>query len=145
MPGDPKITEVSPGEFFLEQDGTRRRAFVALDGDIRWVFFEGHVYQLEVDQGAARLKPGASTTGRRPHVGMPGAVTAPMPATVLRIQTSPGAVVKKGDTLFVLEAMKMEMPLRSPQDGTIETIHCREGELVQPGVSLVDFKEISEG
>lgn len=64
-----------------------------------------------------------------------------MPATVLRIQTKPGAVVKKGDTLLVLEAMKMEMPLRSPQDGTIAAVHCSEGQLVQPDVSLVEFRE----
>jgi 3-methylcrotonyl-CoA carboxylase alpha subunit len=64
-----------------------------------------------------------------------------MPATVLRIQTSPGAVVKKGETLLVLEAMKMELPLRAPQDGTIAAVHCSEGQLVQPGVSLVEFTE----
>jgi 3-methylcrotonyl-CoA carboxylase alpha subunit len=62
-----------------------------------------------------------------------------MPATVLRIQTAPGAVVKKGDTLIVLEAMKMEMPLRAPQDGTVAAVHCTEGQLVQPEVTLVEF------
>jgi biotin carboxyl carrier protein len=146
MPQEPPVIEVSPGELILERDGRRMRMFVATDGDVSWVFFEGHVYQLEIAEQAARLKPGATMTGATPtarkrHAGMPGAVTAPMPATVLRIQTSPGAVVKKGDTLLVLEAMKMEMPLRSPQDGTIEAVHCREGQLVQPEVSLVEFKE----
>jgi biotin carboxyl carrier protein len=136
MGGDAKVTEVSPGELLLEHDGRRRRLFVAVDGDTRWVFFEGHVYQIEVAERSAPTRPARRSVG-----GTTGALSAPMPATVLRIQTSPGAVVKKGETLLVLEAMKMELPLRSPQDGTIETVHCREGELVQPGVSLVEFKE----
>jgi biotin carboxyl carrier protein len=148
MPQGPSVIEISPGELILEQDGRRMRMFVAVDGEVSWVFFEGHVYQLEIAERTARLKPGATMTGatkttvtKRSHAGMPGAVTAPMPATVLRIQAKPGATVKKGDTLIVLEAMKMEMPLRSPQDGTIAAVHCAEGQLVQPGVSLVEFVE----
>jgi len=39
----------------------------------------------------------------------------------------------------VLEAMKMELPIRAPHDGTIAAVHCREGELVQPGTVLVEF------
>jgi biotin carboxyl carrier protein len=137
MAGDAKVTEVSPGELLLEHDGRRRRLFVAVDGEVRWVFFEGKTYRFEevrkASRGFERLRRGSGAHG--------GSLSAPMPATVLRIQTSPGAVVKRGETLLVLEAMKMELPLRSPQDGTIETVHCREGELVQPGVSLVEFKE----
>jgi 3-methylcrotonyl-CoA carboxylase alpha subunit len=137
MAGDAKVTEVAPGELLLEQDGRRRRLFVAVDGDVRWVFFEGQTYRLEeVREGSKRFE-----RVRRGSGAHGGSLSAPMPATVLRIQTSPGAVVKKGETLLVLEAMKMELPLRSPHDGTIEAIHCREGELVQPGVSLVEFKE----
>jgi len=41
----------------------------------------------------------------------------------------------------VLEAMKMELPLRAPQDGTIAAVHCSEGQLVQPGIVLIDFKD----
>jgi biotin carboxyl carrier protein len=62
-----------------------------------------------------------------------------MPATVLRILARPGAAVRKGDTLIVLEAMKMELPLRAPQDGTVHAVRCQEGELVQPGRVLVDL------
>jgi len=41
--------------------------------------------------------------------------------------------------LIVLEAMKMELPLRAPHDGVIAAVDCREGELVQPGKVLVEF------
>ncbi len=142
MAEDPSVTEVSPGELLLEREGRRTRVFIAVDGDVRWVFCEGQVYQIEAAEAASPPTPGATmpTATLRPRAAMPGALSAPMPATVLRIQTTPGAVVKKGDTLLVLEAMKMELPLRSPEDGTIEAVLCSEGQLVQPGVILVEFR-----
>jgi biotin carboxyl carrier protein len=48
--------------------------------------------------------------------------------------------VKAGDVLIVLEAMKMELPLRSPRDGVIKSVRCKKGELVQPGVALLDYE-----
>jgi geranyl-CoA carboxylase alpha subunit len=50
-----------------------------------------------------------------------------------------GAAVRQGDTLVVLEAMKMELPIRAPRDGVISAVRCREGELVQPGVPVVEM------
>jgi biotin carboxyl carrier protein len=141
MADEPSFTEVSPGELIVERDGKRSRLFVAIDGATRWVFFEGRVYQVE-GAGATLSGPQAERVARpKPGATVASALSAPMPATVLRIQTAPGAVVKKGETLVVLEAMKMELPLRAPQDGTVAAVHCTEGQLVQPGVSLVEFRE----
>ena len=135
MAGDPNIIEISAGELLLEHDGRRTRLFIAIDGDVRWVFFEGRTYRIEEvrtgSKGFEQVRRGSGA-----HIGT---LTAPMPATVLRIQAKPGAVVKKGETLLVLEAMKMELPLRSPQNGTVAAVHCSEGQLVQPGVTLVDI------
>jgi 3-methylcrotonyl-CoA carboxylase alpha subunit len=64
-----------------------------------------------------------------------------MPARVIRILVRPGTLVKKGDTLVVLEAMKMELPIRAPADAMVTTVHCREGELVQSEAVLVDLRE----
>ncbi len=57
----------------------------------------------------------------------------------VRVDAVPGARVRKGDTLLILEAMKMELPIRAPADGVVRAVHCREGELVTPGVALVDL------
>jgi acetyl-CoA/propionyl-CoA carboxylase biotin carboxyl carrier protein len=62
-----------------------------------------------------------------------------MPATVVRIAVKNGDAVKQGDVLIALEAMKMEMPIRAPRDGVVQSIDCREGELVQPGVPLIQI------
>jgi 3-methylcrotonyl-CoA carboxylase alpha subunit len=66
---------------------------------------------------------------------------APMPATVARIQAQVGQRVTRGDTLLILEAMKMELPVRATSDGTVTAISCAEGELVQPGVPLIEIDE----
>ena len=68
-------------------------------------------------------------------------VTAPMPATVIKIQVAPGDAVKKGDIVVVLEAMKMELPLRALGDAVVSAVCCREGELVQADATLIEFSE----
>jgi 3-methylcrotonyl-CoA carboxylase alpha subunit len=68
------------------------------------------------------------------------ALRPPMSATVIRIHVAEGASVSEGDALIVLEAMKMELPIRAPRDGVIKTIYCREGELVQPTTVLIDLE-----
>ena len=65
---------------------------------------------------------------------------SPMPATVVAIHVTPGQVVAEGDTLIVLEAMKMELPIRAPRNGVVKTVACATGELVQPGVNLLEFE-----
>jgi 3-methylcrotonyl-CoA carboxylase alpha subunit len=68
------------------------------------------------------------------------ALSAPMPATVLAIAVTPGQEVAAGDLLVMLEAMKMELPIRAPRGGRIKALACREGELVQPGVPLIEIE-----
>jgi biotin carboxyl carrier protein len=62
-----------------------------------------------------------------------------MPATVVKILVTAGQTVRHGDTLVVLEAMKMELPIRAPADATVQAVNCREGELVQPDRTLVEL------
>ena len=59
---------------------------------------------------------------------------------MIRINAPAGTVVKRGETLLVLEAMKMELPIRATEDGTVKTVNCRIGELVQAGVSLIELE-----
>jgi len=66
-------------------------------------------------------------------------LVAPMPATVLKLLVKAGDAVKKGDTVLVLEAMKMELPVRAPADATIGAVRCREGELVPADATLIEF------
>ena len=65
---------------------------------------------------------------------------APMPATVVAINPPPGRRVNEGDTLIVLEAMKMELPIKAPRSGVVKAVHCAKGDLVQPGVNLLELE-----
>ncbi len=119
--------------WYIVSDGLERwRVAIASAGDSRWVFLNGQVAKIESAAPAAGRKRGkrGSDTG----------VMAPMPATVVAIQATPGQTVSQGDTVIVLEAMKMELPLRAPRDGVVKAVHCAKGDLVQPGVHLLEFE-----
>ena len=64
----------------------------------------------------------------------------PMPGIVLEIRVSQGDVVSAGDTLIILEAMKMEQSIVAPADGLVERITVELGELVEEGAELVVFE-----
>ena len=66
-------------------------------------------------------------------------VKAPMPGMVLNVLVDEGNLVKKGDALVVLEAMKMENILKSPSDGTIKKISVKKGTAVEKNQVLIEF------
>ncbi len=63
-------------------------------------------------------------------------VKAPMPGMILKINKTPGDMVPKGDTVIILEAMKMENDIRSPLSGEIKEVFVREGSAVEKGAKL---------
>lgn len=114
-------------------DGSRRwHVAIASSNGEHWAFVDGLVTRV-----AAAKDDRARQRSKR---SSDGGVTAPMPATVVAIHATPGQAVEAGDTLIVLEAMKMELPIRSPKAGIVKTLHCKKGELVQPGVTLLEFE-----
>lgn len=66
-------------------------------------------------------------------------VTAPMPGTILKVEASVGQAVKKGDTLCILEAMKMENAIPAPEDGTVSSVNVTKGASVNAGDLLVSL------
>ncbi len=67
-------------------------------------------------------------------------VEAPMPGNILDIKVQTGSPVKTGDTLMILEAMKMENGIVAPSDGTVASIEVRKGDTVEAGQLLVTIK-----
>jgi urea carboxylase len=65
------------------------------------------------------------------------AVTSALTASVWKILVEPGQTVSAGDSLLVLEAMKTEIVVTAPRDGTVHEIHARTESLVMPGQNLV--------
>ena len=129
-----KASRLGPGVYRVTDGDRSEIVYVAGGPNDRWAFWNGETYRLKADsRSAARER-------RSGQAEMAQSLTAPMPATVLKVLTSAGALVKKGASLVILEAMKMELPIRAPADGEVAIVHCREGELVQAGALLVELK-----
>ena len=129
------VTRIADRTYRVEHDGRNEIAYVTGPAADRWIFWNGHVFRGDFRaDGSPQLA--TSSTSR---AAFAQSLTAPMPARVSRILARPGAAVRKGDTLVVLEAMKMELPVRAPADAVVAAVHCREGELVQADRVLIDL------
>ena len=67
-------------------------------------------------------------------------VAAHITGTVWKIECEVGDAVREGDTVVVLESMKMEMPVESEDSGTVRSIHVEEGQAVREGDALVTLE-----
>lgn len=128
--GEHRATVESDGRLKIHlSNGTSGFATVAKVGDCWWVHFKGHTFNFE------RIEPGASQSGDE------GGLTAPMPGKVLQVLVEVGQTVSAGETLMVLEAMKMEHRILAAAPGSITEIHFAAGEQVQQGSILLAMDE----
>ena len=127
------MKEIGNGVFQVEIDGRTETVYVAGPPQDRWVFWNGRVFRGDFRNDASGRTRGTGSPATR-------TLTAPMPATVVTVHVKAGDVVKKGQVLMLLEAMKMELPIRAPGDGTVSAVHGRAGELVPADTPLVEFQ-----
>jgi len=64
-------------------------------------------------------------------------VPAPLAGNIFKVNVSAGQVIKSGDVIMILEAMKMETEVRSPDSGTVQAVLVKEGDAVQVGDILL--------
>jgi acetyl-CoA/propionyl-CoA carboxylase, biotin carboxylase, biotin carboxyl carrier protein len=116
-----------PGLLRLEIDGVIHEAHVEVDAHTVTVGYLGqpHLYTRPDAFGPAGE-----------HALSDGSVAAPMPGTLLAVSTEVGAVVTAGETLGVMEAMKMELALKAPYDGVVREVNAAPGEQVSLGHTL---------
>ncbi len=100
----------------------------------------GTVYEVTVEamDGAAPVAAAPAAPAAPAAAAPVGGekVSAPMPGTILDVRVSNGQAVKKGDILFILEAMKMENEIMAPCDGTIASVSVTKGAAVDSGAML---------
>ena len=87
---------------------------------------------------AAPQPPPAPT--RAPAAGGEGTLVSPIAGNVSSVEVKPGQKVKTNDVLIVLEAMKMETPIKSPRDAVIKSISVAAGDVVTAGQTLIEFE-----
>ena len=113
-------------------DGKKVTAYVSSDMAKRWVTINGHTLMLTKTSGAKK--------GVRHDYA--GGLIAPMPGQVRSVSVSVGDVVKKSQTLVVMEAMKMEIRIQALQDGRVKTVHVTQGETVEREQILIEMEEV---
>ena len=109
----------------------------------------GTVYDVTVEEGGAGSAPVRAAAPKAAPKAAPAAaapapaaaaggieVTASVPGKVFKVEASVGQAVKSGDTIIILEAMKMEIPVVAPQDGTIASIDVTVGQAIDSGDAL---------
>jgi 3-methylcrotonyl-CoA carboxylase alpha subunit len=129
-----RIERIAAGVFSVVVDNRREIIYVAGSPGDRWAAWNGNVFRVTANTGASSTQH-VAPLGPARHT-----LVAPMPATVVAVLVAPGARVARGESLILLEAMKMELPIRALGDGTVKAIHCRAGDLVQADQELVEIE-----
>jgi 3-methylcrotonyl-CoA carboxylase alpha subunit/acetyl-CoA/propionyl-CoA carboxylase biotin carboxyl carrier protein len=124
-----------PGRLLLEVDGVRHEFHVELRADAVEVVHQGAPFEFR--EPLARAD--------RPQAVVDGALLAPMPGTVLRVSARPGQAVERDEVLLILEAMKMELALTAPFDGTVAEVKVSEGDQVAARQLLARVTEDHRG
>ena len=73
--------------------------------------------------------------------GSAGSLVTDMPGKVVKVLTAEGAMVNQGDTLLILEAMKMENEIKAGMDGTVKTVNVTEGQNLDSGHLMIEIEE----
>ncbi|HUW97494.1 MAG TPA: sodium-extruding oxaloacetate decarboxylase subunit alpha [Acidiferrobacter sp.] len=122
----------------------RRPFYVYVDGMPEEIMVETMgIVATDGSGGTREIAPDAAgaagTDSRRPKARKAGDVTSAMPGTVVDVLVSLGQVLKAGDPVLVIEAMKMENEVPAPIKGTVKAIHVKKGDSVYPDEALVEI------
>ncbi len=156
-PEPPKTEEagphLAPSEFMVHVHGEtyhikvggkghksegKRPYFLYVDDQLVEVLVEPLTEVLPSEEGKIDVKALGQST--RPKAQEEGDVTSPMPGTVVKLRVKRGDKVKAGDTVLVVEAMKMENEIHTPIDGIVKDIYVAEGDMVNPDEALIKVK-----
>ena len=98
----------------------------------------GTAYEVEIEEmtGAPAAAPVAAAPAAPAASGAGESITSPMPGNILAVNVAAGDVVKKGQVLMVLEAMKMENEIMAPHDGKVTAVAVTKGAAVESGALL---------
>lgn len=130
-------------------------AIDTMEGNVASVTVNGVAYQVELEntpaaesdaatpvmvQNPARpAAPAPAAAAEKAAAGAGKAVTSPLPGVVIAIKVNVGDVVKSGQEVAVLEAMKMENSIEATQDGTVTAVHVTKGESIQEGTAIISI------
>ena len=115
-------------------DGEEFEVDIEIDGETYRATIEGQTFEFQIpdSKGGAPRKRGSGGGRKRS-----GTVSASMPGKVVTVEVGVGDSVNEGDTILILEAMKMQNEVAAPISGTVTEVHCEDGMNVEANVPLV--------
>jgi biotin carboxyl carrier protein len=130
-----------PGEYMLRYNGINYPVTIdQFDTEKKEciIYVEGLQYQVLLKNPLDLLIQKMGLNSRRESSNQN--IAAPMPGLVLELMVSEGDLVKKGDVLIVLEAMKMENVILAPKDGIVKIVHIKKSKTVEKGTLLLELE-----
>ncbi len=146
----PPVPLLAPSEFNIKVHGETyhvkvggmghqgeggRPYFIYLDDQLEEVMVESLVEIVPSEEGRIDTKVGGRST--RPKATQQGDITAAMPGTVMKVKVQVGDKVREGETILIVEAMKMENEVHTPISGDVKAIYVAEGDKINPDEVLV--------
>ena len=115
----------------VERDPASNELEITVDG-------ETHRVGVEEEERAAAPRPPAARKSSPKPVSVDGKILAPLPGVVLSVEVAPGDSARAGDTLLVLEAMKMENVILADSDCVVQAVHVAKGDKVEASQLLME-------
>ncbi len=120
------------GAWLVATHQGNRKLYVAAQGNQRWVFLDGAVHILLLPELEHADEENEGNTGPK--------LISDMPGKVVQVLVEVGDFVKAGQTLVIMESMKMETELATAVSGTVSSVHVSAGQIVGQGVTLVEVE-----
>lgn len=126
-----QLSPLGPGQYLIRQaDGQQSPIAVYRRGEQIQVWYQGEYYELKALARHAGLAEEAAENQ----------ISAPLTGKVIAVSVSVGQPVSKGDSLVILESMKMETVLSAPAKATVLSVHCAANEQVSNGQLLIELE-----
>jgi 3-methylcrotonyl-CoA carboxylase alpha subunit len=123
------------GSAVLTVSGHSERVMLAVRGDDVYIHLDGAAYRLRYEHPLQRLAAQGQGSAE-------DNIRAPMPGSLVAVNVKPGQAVKRGDTLLVMESMKMETTIAAPRDGVVEAVHFGEKQTFDRDALLLELKHV---
>ena len=126
------------GRYELRIGGRSRSLWLAVDGDRVFLHAEGHHFEITIVDALERLR--AAARAARGAAGL----TAPMPGVLVEVRAPVGSLVRAGDTVLVIESMKLQTPIAADRDGRVAEVAVEIGQSFDQGAVLARIESESE-
>lgn len=136
--GQPVLIDLktgADGRAWLTVDERHLEVVIATRGDEVFIHLDGEAHQLRYQHPLDRLAAQGAGSAE-------DSVRAPMPGSIVAVQVQAGEAVAKGQTLLVMESMKMETTITAPRDGVIEAITYEKGQSFERDALLLSLKAV---